>query len=217
MQDAATCPHSAWIGELPGGLRRRFEPGTAIARPGDVDGYGDGKGPDRLFVLDEGLARICLNGAARALTIGYLRPGGAYVTHTRAWVEAVSPCTVISWPVGEMLALLTRQPALGLAAFREVGQLLHGALNLIEDLAFRPVESRFARFLLNERALQNSDLIRQIDSTESLAAALGTSRQTLSTLINRLIREGVLARPDRRHLRLLDIARLEAMVDLSAG
>ncbi|MCE8472272.1 hypothetical protein LZ189_25090, partial [Rhodovulum sulfidophilum] len=74
MQDVATCPHSAWIGELPGGLRRRFEPGTAIARPGDVDGYGDGKGPDRLFVLDEGLARICLNGAARALTIGYLRP-----------------------------------------------------------------------------------------------------------------------------------------------
>ncbi|PTW52197.1 MULTISPECIES: Crp/Fnr family transcriptional regulator [Rhodovulum] len=209
MTESAPFPHSAWLAELPGGLRRRFQPGEAIARPGD--------GPDRLFVLDAGLARICLNGAARELTIGYLRPGGIYVTHTRAWIEALAPSTVVSWPVSEMLALVTRQPALGLAAFREVGQLLHGAMNLIEDLAFRPVESRLARFLLGERRLQHSDRIRLIDSTESLASALGTSRQTLSTLINKLIREGVLARPDRRHLALCDIARLEELAELSAG
>lgn len=200
---------SDWMAELPGGRRRRFGAGEAISRPGD--------GPDRLFVLDEGLARICLNGAARELTVGYLRPGGIYVTHTRAWVEALQPSSVLSWPVEDMLDLVTRQPALGLAAFREVGLLLHGALNLIEDLAFRPVESRLARFLLSERQMQGADRIRLIDSTESLASALGTSRQTLSTLINKLIREGVIDRPDRRHIALLRIERLEELADLSAG
>jgi len=202
-------PHREWLSQLEGGQRRRFEAGAMISRP-DPD-------TDRLFVLDAGLARICLNGAAKELTLGYLRPGGIYVTHTRAWIEAMAPCEVISWPVEDMLGLVTRHPELGLAAFREVGMLLSGAFDLIEDLAFRPVESRLARFLLAERAAQGTDRIRLIATTESLASALGTSRQTLSTLVNRLIREGVVERSDRQHLRLCRIDRLEEMSAVSAG
>ncbi|TCO72421.1 Crp/Fnr family transcriptional regulator [Rhodovulum euryhalinum] len=202
-------PHSALASQLGGGRRRRHGPGETIARPD--------AGVDRLFLLESGLARISLTGAARELTLGYLRPGSLYVTHTRAWVEALDPCTIVSWPVGDMLALVTRQPELGLAAFREVGLLLRGALDVIEDLAFRPVESRLARFLLAERQIQGSDRLRLIDSTESLASVLGTTRQTLSTLLTRLARSGVIERPDRRHLVLLDIARLEALAELSPG
>lgn len=202
-------PHTEWLSRLPKGLRRRYAPGETIARPEART--------DRFFVLDSGLARIGLNAAAKELVLGYLRPGGIYVTHTRAWVEAMAPCEVISWPVEEMLGLVAREPELGTAAFREIGRVLHGALSLIEDLAFRPVESRLARFLLAERQTQGSDRIRLIDTTEALASALGTSRQTLSTLLNRLIREGVIARPDRRHLLLLRPDRLQDLSELSSG
>jgi len=201
--------HSEWLAALEGGQRRLIAAGAAISLP-------DGPA-DRLFVLDSGLARISLNGAARELTLGYLRPGGVYVTHTRAWVEALEPCQIVSWPVTEMLALITREPELGLAAFREIGTLLSGALNLIEDLAFRSVESRLARFLLAERAAQGDNRIRLIDSTESLARALGTSRQTLSTLMNKLNREGLIERMDRRHVRILRPDRLHEIAELSAG
>lgn len=201
--------HSDWLSRLPKGLRRRHAPGETIARPGSRT--------NRFFVLDSGLARIGLNAAAKELVIGYLRPGGIYVTHTRAWVEALEPCDVVSWPVEEMLGLVAREPELGIAAFREIGRVLNGALSLIEDLAFRPVESRLARFLLAERQTQGSDRIRLIDTTEALASALGTSRQTLSTLLNRLIREGVIARPDRRHLEILRPDRLADLSELSSG
>jgi CRP-like cAMP-binding protein len=205
----ASRPHSAWLAALEGGQRRRIAAGAAISLPAAA--------ADRLFVLDRGLARISLNGAARELTLGYLRPGGVYVTHSRAWVEALEPCEIVSWPVTEMLALITREPDLGLAAFREIGTLLSGALNLIEDLAFRPVESRLARFLLAERAAQGGDRIRLIDSTESLATALGTSRQTLSTLLNKLIREGLVERTDRRDLHILRPERRHEIAEVSSG
>lgn len=201
--------HAEWLARLPGGLRRSYQPGEVIARP-------DSR-LNRVFVLDKGLARIGLNAAARELVLGYLRPGGIYVTHTRAWVEALEPCEVVSWPVEDMLDLVRHEPGLGIAAFREVGRVLQGALSLIEDLAFRPVESRLARFLLAERQAQGSDRIRLVDHTEALASALGTTRQTLSTTINRLVREGVIGRPDRRHVVLLDLPRLAEMSELSSG
>ncbi|EKX56093.1 Carbon monoxide-responsive transcriptional activator CooA [Rhodobacter sp. AKP1] len=201
--------HSAWLSRLPKGVRRHHGAGEVICRPETRS--------NRFFVLDAGLARICLNAASKELVIGYLRPGGLYVTHTRAWVEALDPCEVVSWPVEEMLGLVTREPELGATAFREIGSLLNGALSLIEDLAFRSVESRLARFLLAEAQAQGGNRIRLVEPTEALANALGTSRQTLSTLLNRLIREGVIARPDRRHLLLLCPDRLRDLSELSSG
>ncbi|TCM84686.1 Crp/Fnr family transcriptional regulator [Rhodovulum steppense] len=200
--------HAPWLAGLDGGSRRSYPPGTTITCPGD--------GQDRLFVLEKGLARISLSGTGRDLTLGYMRPGGVFVSHTRARVEAMEACTVIGWPVGEMLRLIARQPDLGVAAFREVGVLLAGALDLIEDLAFRPVDARLARFLLAESARQCSDTIRLVDSTQSLAMVLGSSRQTLSTLLNRFIREGLIERIGRRQVRLLRPERLAELAELSA-
>ncbi|MEX5729061.1 CRP-like cAMP-binding protein [Rhodovulum iodosum] len=209
--DAAPPPPSGpeWLSRLDGGVRRSHAPGAAISVPD--------AGENRIFVLEAGLARISLAGEARALTLGYLRPGGIFVTHTRGWVEALEPCEVQSWPVMAMLGLIAREPEMGVAAFREVGVLLHEALNLIEDLAFRPVDARLARFLLSERRIQGSDSIRLLGTTEALATALGTSRQTLSTLLNQMVREGVIARPDRQRVQILDCGTLVTRAALSSG
>lgn len=203
----ATAPD--WLAALEGGVVRSYAPGETIASPEALT--------DRLFVVQTGLVRLSLTEAGKELTLGFLRPGGIYVTHTRAWVTAVETAQLTSWPVGEMLALVTRAPALGVAAFAEVGQLLRGALDLLEDLAFRPVSARLARFILAETAAQGGAVIVLPDSTERLATALGTSRQTLSTLLNGLIRDGILARPDRRHLRLIDRDRLARLGEVSGG
>ncbi|WP_353570642.1 helix-turn-helix domain-containing protein [Candidatus Albibeggiatoa sp. nov. BB20] len=57
-----------------------------------------------------------------------------------------------------------------------------------------------------------------IGNTEILASLLGTSRQTLSTLMNRMIKDKILKRVNRQYLILLDIPYLEAlMVGVSAS
>ncbi|MDT8853455.1 helix-turn-helix domain-containing protein [Paracoccaceae bacterium Fryx2] len=83
-------------------------------------------------------------------------------------------------------------------------------------MAFRPVGSRLASHLLRQREALGTDTI-PIGHTGALAETLGTSRQTLSTQINRLIREGVVARPDRRSLVLRDPERLTALSEVSAS
>lgn len=208
-------PHhaQAWLAPLPGGTRRQFAVGTMISRP-DMD-------DNRLFRIERGSARICLSAEQRELTLGCLWPGSIYVTHTRAWVEALEDVELTSWPVSSLTRLLGDNPELAVSAMREVGMMLHQAINLIEDLAFRSVESRLARYLLLELDNQAGYLLRLPGNTGLLASLLGTSRQTLSSLINRLIRDGILERPDRQHLQVLDRYRLQQLADqpgvLSAG
>lgn len=201
-------PHPDWLSRLPKGARGSFQTGEMLCLPNAED--------NRLFILDTGLARICLNGGSRDFTIGYLRPGGIYVSHTRAWVEALEPCQIQSWPVRDLLGLITSEPEFAVAALREIGTVLHSALDLVEDLAFRPVEARFARLLLNELDAQGGPVLQMAESTAGLAEALGTSRQTLSTLINRLIKAKVIAREGRMTLRILDKNQLEEFADLSS-
>ncbi|WP_138470697.1 Crp/Fnr family transcriptional regulator [Poseidonocella sp. HB161398] len=202
-------PGPGWLARLEPGRRRDYGTGQAICLPGTEE--------NRLFLLEHGMARICLNGGARDLTIGYLRPGGIFVTHTRAWVAALEPVRVMSWPVRDLLGLIAAEPEFAVAALREIGAVLHGAFDLIEDLAFRPVEARLARFLLAERISQGGDRLCLPERTEGLAEALGTTRQTLSSLVARLVRDGAIRRDGRRHLVILDPARLEKIADLSGG
>lgn len=195
---------SQWLERLPQGVSKTFARGDVISRPES--------GPDQIFSVQAGEARVFLPGGQKELTLGWLKSGSLYVTHTRAWIEALSPVTLQCWPMSALHALLSSQPGLAMHALREVGQMLHQATNLIEDLAFRSVEQRLARYLLLEYSDQGKPAggqVRLTGHTELLASLLGTSRQTLSSLINRLIKAGVLERIDRQHLRICDHQELQ--------
>ncbi|WP_221801536.1 Crp/Fnr family transcriptional regulator [Oceanobacter mangrovi] len=221
MSDATRHPHAAmsgsgaghtgersadWLAQLPEGQIRQFDEGDVICRPDNHQ--------NRIFLIQQGCVRICLSAEHKELTLGWLRPGSIYVTHTRAWVEALEPTRICSWPIERLTSMIAEAPELAIAAMREVGMMLHQATNLIEDLAFRPVDARLARYLLLERGTQNSDTIQLTGHTELLASLLGTSRQTLSTSINRMIKDGLLNKLERQQLQLLDIAALEALAQV---
>jgi len=184
---------------------------TQCYQPGEIICYPERAAND-FFILQSGQARVYLSTDAKELTISNLRPNNLYVTHTRAWIEAMTEVKLTRWPLSQLKTLITLQPEYALAAMQEIGVMLHNSIDIIEDLAFRSVESRFARYLLTEYYQQNQTTIELMGNTEILASLLGTSRQTLSTLINRMLREGVLQRIDRKHVSLLKIADLEKLV-----
>jgi CRP-like cAMP-binding protein len=102
------------------------------------------------------------------------------------------------------------------AIMRVLGRLLNTAVELVEDLAFREVPARFARFLLGlvERRGERLDqawLIPLELTTEEMASLLGTTRQTLSTLVNRWEREGILSRQGRHRLLIRQLEPLRAL------
>lgn len=200
----------SWIHQLPSGRNRQFAAGEVICHPGQSD--------NAIFLITRGRARICLSAEHKELTLGWLNPGSLYVTHTRAWVEALDDTHLTLWPLGQLVEMIQVAPEMAIAALREVGLMMDQATSLIEDLAFRSVESRLARYILLEAAKQPDNAIIPLDApTELLASLLGTSRQTLSTLLNRMIRTGVLARPARNQLRVLDHSKLEKLALVSAS
>lgn len=186
-------------------LQRQHARGEFICTPG--------RRGDAVFLLLDGRARVFLAGEGKELTLAFLEPGEIFSTHSRAWVEAVTDCRVQVADTASFQARLLGEPQLTPVVIRVLARLLAGSIDVIENLAFRDVSARLANFLLG--------LAREIDPalpaglrvplalrSEDIARLLGTTRQTVSSLIGELVREGVLARDGRRAVLLCDPAAL---------
>jgi len=179
-------------------------------------------GRDQVFVVGSGRLRVYLAGESRELSLSYLEPGDIYTTHTPTYVEAVLPTTLWVMPTAAFARRLAVDPSVTPVMMRVLGRLLANAVHLIEDLAFREVPARLARFLLglaNRRGQMTDDgwLIPLDLGMEDIASLLGTTRQTVSSLINQWEREGILERQGRRAVRVRSLAALAVHCPDSVG
>jgi CRP-like cAMP-binding protein len=168
-----------------------------------------------VFLVRSGRLRVYLAGENRSLTLSFLEPGDIYTTHTPTFIETVEPTSLWVTETAEFAAKLMTDPAVVPMIMRVLGRLLQSTVGLVEDLAFREVPMRLARFLLGlaERRGQHLDqgwLVPLDLSTEEIASLLGTTRQTVSTLINQWQRDGILVRQGRRNLLIRSLEELRA-------
>lgn len=191
-----------------GFVARRLARGQVLCAPGD--------GRNLVFFVASGRLRVHLSGANRELTLAFLEPGDVYSTHSPAWVTAAAAATVWTLDTRAFLQRLREDPALLPPVMAVLGRLLTGAVGLVEDLAFREVPARLARFVLGlvqRRGEPCGDGWRvPLDlSLEDIASLLGSTRQTVSALVSQWQREGVLERRGRRCLRIPSAHALQAL------
>lgn len=200
-EGASTSPH--------GFEHRRLGKGELLSTPtGSLN---------QVFIVQEGRLRVYLTDSNRELTLCYLEPGEIYTTHTPTYVEAITPSTLLLTDTARFSRRLASDASITPIMMRVLGRILSNAVNLIEDLAFRDVPQRLARFLLGriQRSHHLTDegwLIQLELGTEDIASLLGTTRQTLSSLINQWEREGILQRRGRRTLLIAAPERLSNYV-----
>lgn len=198
-----TNPNVAAPAGLPPGLLEGFVPvqlarGALFAAPGEVQ--------DRVLVVGSGRLRVYLAGENRELSLSYLDPGDIYTTHTPTYLEAVVPSTLWLMETRDFARKLASDPSVTPVMMRVLGRLLANAVHLIEDLAFRDVPARLARFLTGlaerrGRPLDGGIWLLPLDlGTEDIASLLGSTRQTVSSLLNQWERDGILRRQGRRIL-----------------
>jgi len=190
---------------LAGFERRQLAKGFLLATPGS--------GRDQVFVVHSGRLRVYLVGESRELSLSFLEPGDIYTTHTPTYVEAVAPSMIFLINTADFARRLAGDPSISPIMMRVLGKLLSNAVNLIEDLAFREVPARLARFLLglaNRRGspTEHGWLVPLDLGMEDIASLLGTTRQTVSSLINQWEREGLLQRQGRRSLCVFSLSAL---------
>jgi len=121
-----------------------------------------------------------------------------------AFAETEAQSVLLFFPRHEFVALIRHDPSLALNMMGVLSGRLQKLARLIEDLSLKEVPARLAAHLLylNEN-VQNTDEIRLDISKGKLAALLGTIPETLSRIMSRMDRQGLI-RLKGNHISILD-------------
>ncbi|MBS1142988.1 MAG: transcriptional regulator, Crp/Fnr family [Proteobacteria bacterium] len=206
-EHAAMAHSAAPSGLLDGFARRELAKGYLLSTPASPH--------NQVLMVHSGRLRVYLAGDNRELNLSFLEPGDIYTTHTPTYVEAVVASSIWLIDTRTFAQKLATDPSVTPVMMRVMGRLLSNAVGLIEDLAFREVPARLARFLCQlaeRRGLRQEHgwLVPLEFSMQDIASLLGTTRQTVSSLINQWERDGILLRQSRRSLLLPSLESLKA-------
>ena len=189
--------------------RKKFCKGSYICQPGGVI--------NQVFIVASGRVRIYLGYEEKEFNLGILTKGDIYSTHTKTYVQALTDSEVLMADVSTFRRQMVGDPEVTKAMVRVLGNILQTSFTIIDGLAFKDVNSRLVALLANEARRhgsvgENGAITVQIDlSVEQIARLVGSSRQTVSTLMNDLIRAGLLERSVRGTYILPNLPALEAV------
>lgn len=188
---------------------RKLSGGEMLSYPQDSN--------NRVFYLNKGRLKVFLAYGDKIFTLALLNPGDIYCTHTRAFVEAMEASEVKTCDLALFSQRLHQHPQLMGAMTRVLSVTLSGCIDTIENLAFRDVKARFAGFMLGQipasQYKEENVVVTLPLTTEQLAQVIGSSRQTLSTLISELQKEAVIQRAGRGQFLVHQPQRLEIIAN----
>jgi CRP/FNR family cyclic AMP-dependent transcriptional regulator len=178
---------------------------------------------DALFVVESGRVRLYRSAAdGRQLTLAMLDPGMAFgqvavldeVTHD-AYAEALSDAVVRVLRLSDLERAIAVHPQMALNLMRTLSMRLREAEDQIESLAFRPVPARLAGQILvlmerYGRVTPSGIRITERFTHLQLAEMIGTSRETLTKVLNEM-RDAGLIDVRERLLWVLDADGLEEL------
>ncbi|MGI6037319.1 MAG: Crp/Fnr family transcriptional regulator [Limnochordia bacterium] len=183
--------------------------------PGNIL-FQEGEEAVGLYILGSGLVKIFkLSADGKEYVLHLLGPGeplGEAAVFARgnypASAVALKPSSALYIPRQHFLELIGQRPQLAMGMLATLSQRLRRFSLIIEDLAFREVGGRLARFLLD--SAQDGQVDLEITKGE-LAKTLGTSAETLSRTLTRLSDLGLITTQGRQ----MTILQRDRLADLA--
>ena len=122
------------------------------------------------------------------------------LVHLEHYMEralALEPCSVMCWTSGDILQQIDRQPWLGVALIQAVGNRISDDLARIQSLTSQTTPERLVQTLMlfSERighAESDGSAVLPHLTHKLLSDCIGTSREVVSSQLNRLRRKGYL-------------------------
>jgi CRP-like cAMP-binding protein len=177
-----------------------FEPGQLLHQAGEP--------MDAVRFLSEGRAKVYrMSADGKQQTIVLLGPGDAFgeigivdPSGQDLYVEALERVVICRTTREAFLQLASRDPELAVRLAEAMGEKLQTAREQIADFAFRDIRGRVAHLLLTflerERRLTGDDSLDRIVpglTHRELAEVIGTRRESVTTALNSLERDGLIA------------------------
>ena len=138
-------------------------------------------------------------------------------THFPANAEAMEESRILYFPRDAFADLIREQPSVAMNMLALLSMRLRRFTALIEDLSLKEVPGRLAAYLLylGRREDEGNDLVLDITKAQ-LASLLGTIPETLSRILSRLSREGLIETTGRT-VRILDREGLQVLAEGGGG
>jgi len=175
-----------------------------------------------IFVVTAGQLRVYLTCGGNEFTLLFLEAGDIFSLHTSAMIEARLPSTILMTDLASFSAMLFELPHMFLSAFSTLGRMLNNQTKVIEDLVFHDLKGRLLRLLIEQAERNGRETEAGVEiqlpwKTEEMAMLVGSTRQSVSSALNELIRQGLIVKHPRRRIVIADLNALRRLRDASAG
>ena len=175
-----------------------------------------------LLMVRSGRLRCFASCDGKELTLFTLDAGDAIPLHESSMFEVKrnGEIVIIS---GKAFRNLARQhPDLALSTMPAIDRMLRKSSQMIEDMVFRGVKYRVIRALCEAASRDGREtgldvVLDKPPSAEEFAMQIGATRQSVSTIIAGLIRDGFVRRLDASAIAISDPGRLKRELDQSEG
>jgi CRP-like cAMP-binding protein len=170
--------------------------------------------PNLAFIIAQGRVRIYLAYEDKEFTLGILGPGDLYSTHAGCYVQALDDTQLLLADVRSVKRCMTEIPLFTRTMVRVLGNILQNSFSIIGGLAFKDIYDRLMDYILIEARdngqPEGEGLVISLGLTmEQLAQLLGATRQTVSTLLNDMVRAGFMEKRGRGRYFIPDLQPLE--------
>ena len=175
--------------------------------------YSPGHERDLIFIVKKGRLRLYLAVEDKDFSLAILEPGDIYATHTRAHVETLENVTLMVMPTTRLQSYMVTHPALSRTIIRILGELLKQSFSIIDSLVFKDIKQRLTDFFLyeaehNGRKGVGGTTVKLDLTTTQLAAIIGSTRQTVSTIVSAMLKDGVL---EKKHRNIYIISNIDLL------
>ena len=200
------------------GTIHKYSKGQIIFSSGDT--------ADRMYLIEEGFVKIYrITPDGRKVTVGSMRGPGQlmglsetlYHGERTCYAGAISNCRLVVVRKKCFESLLMEQPLIAIKVATTLGIRMREAEAIIQEVVCYQVPSRLAMLLLkmSERTGVETDTGTKITlrlTHEEIACMIGTSRQTITSLLNVFKQENSIA-IEEKEIYILDRCKLEKWID----
>ena len=182
--------------------------------------FGMGDPATGIYVVNAGRIKIYrLWEDGREITLGIVGKGDIFGEEAlvsregfTTFAETLERSSIVFLKREDVLAQIANKPSLATALMQITGERLIAAQRQVENLAFRRVTSRVADLLINlaeyEAVDRSSEIVIRPQLThQQMASLVGTTRETFTSTISKLVHLNII-RSKRRTLYILDLAAL---------
>ena len=157
-----------------------------------------GPSQDYIYLVRSGRVKVSyLSPEGKEITVTILHPGDMYSMHSEASSTVLEPAEI--WYIGseDFKQIVMQNPGLTVNLIRILGVILKNTNEALLNLAFKEVNSRLANLLLKMAretgAATDKGVVFEPGLThEEMANIISSTRQTVTTILNRFEKAGII-------------------------